>query len=478
MNHGVYPFEQGTSLATPLVATSGIPFVVGAAPVQAADTPATANVPVYCTGWDEAVEKLGYSDDWEKYPICQFMYSHFKLYKCQPVIFCNVLDIATMKRAVAAADMNVTDHKVTLPIEAINDSDLKVGYYAAADVTTITALAKGTDYTAYVSGENLVIELVAASAAYATDKLNVAYNAADPSMVNQAKIVAGVEAVELCMTTLATVPDTMCVPGWSDKAEVAAVMATKMAAVNGLFRGKALIDADSSSTGATTYSAVQTAKTAANLVDENEILCWPMVTLGDKKFHMSTHVAGLMAQVDTGNGGIPYESPSNKGLQIDGLCLEGGTPVNLTLAQANYLNGIGVVTALNFMTSGWVLWGNYTACYPGNTDVKDYFIPVSRMFDFVQNTVVKTFWGYLDKPMNRRLIDTILDTCNIWLSGLVGSGYLLGARAEFKESENPTTSLMAGIIKIHLYITPPSPAQEIDFVVEYDASYVQTALQG
>ena len=36
---------------------------------------------------------------------------------------------------------------------------------------------------------------------------------------------------------------------------------------------------------------------------------------------------------------------------------------------------------------------------------------------------------------------------------------------------------MAGIIKIHIYLTPPSPAQEIDFVLEYDASYVAQALQ-
>ena len=154
-----------------------------------------------------------------------------------------------------------------------------------------------------------------------------------------------------------------------------------------------------------------------------------------------------------------------------------GWQVNLTLAQANYLNGIGVDTALNFM-SGWGAWGNYTACYPSNTDVKDYFIPVSRMFGWVGNSLVKTFWSKLDKPMTRRLIDTVLDSANIWLNGLVGMGYLLGARVEMLENENPLTNLMAGIIKLHVYMTPPSPAQEIDFVLEYDASYVTSALQG
>ena len=45
------------------------------------------------------------------------------------------------------------------------------------------------------------------------------------------------------------------------------------------------------------------------------------------------------------------------------------------------------------------------------------------------------------------------------------------------ESENPLTDLMAGIVKIHIYMTPPSPAQEIDFILEYDTSYVTSALQ-
>ena len=190
---------------------------------------------------------------------------------------------------------------------------------------------------------------------------------------------------------------------------------------------------------------------------------------------MSTQLAGLMATIDTRNGGCPYESPSNKAFKCDAMVVDAGTEINLTLAQANILNAGGVVTALNFM-GGMVCWGNYTACYPGNTDVKDYFIPISRMFDWVGNTLINTFWGKLDKPMNRRLIDTIIDTCNIWLNGLVGSGYLLGASAEFKDSENRLTNLMAGIIKVHIYITPPSPAQEIDFVLEYNADYVTSAL--
>ncbi len=472
MKHGVYVSQKGTSVGTPNVAECGIPFFIGSAPVQSAANPAKAGVPVLCTSWAEAVDKLGYSDDWKKYTLCEAMYSHFKLFNCQPAIFCSVLDLASMTKAVEAADLAVTDHKVKLPIEAINDAALVVKATGGAGDPYV----KDTDYATYYDGEALVIEALADGACYGADKLSVAYKAVNAGAVTAAKVAVGLESIENCMTMFGIVPDLICAPGFSQDTTVAAVMATKAATTNGMFNGKALIDINTGADGAKTYDAAIPAKTAANIAHAEQIPCWPMLPLGDKKFHMSTQLAGLMAQVDTANGGIPFESPSNKSFQADGLCLEDGTEVILTLEQANILNANGIVTALNFM-GGWKCWGNYTACYPASTDVKDYFIPVSRMFGWVNNTLIKTFWGTLDKPMTRLLIDTIVDSANIWLAGLVGAGYLLGARVEFSEAENPTSNLMAGIIKLHVYIAPPSPAQEIDFVLEYDASYVASALQ-
>ncbi len=473
VNHGVNAGEQATSVSTPVVAESGVPFVVGTAPIQSATNPAKAGVPVLCTSWDEAVAALGYSDDWEKYTLCEVMYSHFKLFGCQPVIFCNVLDLADSdnKETVAAEDMVVTAHKIKLPIEAINDNTLVI----KATGEQGDAYVLDTDYSTYYDGENLVIEFLADGSVYEAATASVAYTKVKADNVKAADVANGFEGVELCLTKIGVVPDLLLAGRFSKDATVAAVMATKAANINGILKAKALCDIDSSKAGATSYDKVLETKNKANIVDSEQIACWPMVKLGDKKFHMSTQLAGSMATIDSENEGCPYESPSNKGLKIDGLVLEDGTEVNLTLAQANTLNANGVVTALNFF-NGWVAWGNYTACYPANTDVKDYFIPVSRMFKWIDNTLVKTFWKNVDDPMNRRLIDTVLDTANIWMNGLVGKGYLYGARCEMLESENPLTDLMAGKIKIHTYIAPPPPAQEIDFVTEYDVNYIQSAL--
>jgi len=197
-----------------------------------------------------------------------------------------------------------------------------------------------------------------------------------------------------------------------------------------------------------------------------------MVKLGDKIFHLSTQLAGLMAQIDAANE-CPYESPSNKNLQCDGAVLQDGTEVNLTYPQANILRDNGIVTAFHFF-NGWTAWSSYTACYPANTDVKDYFIPISRMFSWIGTTLIRTHWSKIDKPITRGIMDTIIDSTNIWMSGPVGSTNLLGARVEFPESENPQTNLMSGVLKFHIYIMPPPPLQQADFTLEYDVDYLAT----
>ena len=150
--------EQATSAATPATVETGVPFFIGASPIQNADSPATPGVPVLCTSWNEAVQKLGYSDDWATYPLCEAMYSHFKLFNVSPAIFCNMLDSSTMKSAVAAADKNVVSKKVALTAKAIPGSVVvKNGQ---------NTLVLGTDYDLYFADEVLTIEVLSGGSAY------------------------------------------------------------------------------------------------------------------------------------------------------------------------------------------------------------------------------------------------------------------------------------------------------------------------
>lgn len=468
--HGISARQVDTSVTTPVKADSGVPFVVGAAPIHTVG--GAANDPVLCMNYGEAVAALGYSDDWEKYPICEAIYSQFKLYGIGPVAFVNVLDPAKHKKSVGEKNYPLTDGKVFLPLEALKDT-VKVSTYTV-----------GTDFDLFYEGESLILEVLEETTIPTeTGELTITFDAVDPSAVTQADIIggfdtrtklySGLELVDKVFPKYGIVVDMILAPGWSDKAEVAAVMAAKAANINGVFEGKALIDADTKELKH--YADVPAWKKKQNINAKTQVLCWPMFGLGDHVFHASVQTAGRMSLTDSDNKGCPAESPSNKSLKIDRAVLADGTLVLLDLQQANYLNSNGIVTALNFI-GGYVLWGNETACFPADPDVKNYFICVSRMFGWVANTLVLTYWSKVDKKMTRRLIDSIVDSVNIWLNGLVADEQLLGGRVEFREEENSLAALMAGKAVFHVYMTPPSPAKELDFVLEYDAQYVAAAL--
>ncbi len=479
-NHGIYTKQVATSLSTPVTAASGITFVVGTAPVHTLginDMDGKAeyknvNVPIMCNGYDEAVSALGYSDDWEKYTLCEVMYNHFQLYKTSPVFFVNVLDPAKHRINAYSETFTITDKKVILPYDVI------------ADTVKIESYNRGDDFDLLYNGDTLIVEILDGGGIPAdSTELSIEFEKVDPTQVVKSDIIGGFdvntkktlgfELVESVFPKYGIAPDILICPKWSSDPEVAAIMATKAASINGVFQAKAIVDVDT--TAVKHYADVTAWKKENNINDKTQVLCYPMCKLGDKIFHLSVQMAGLMATVDTDNDGCPAENPSNKSLKIDSAVLADGTEILLDLTQANYLNSVGVTTALNFI-GGYVLWGNETACYPANTDVKDYFLCVSRMFGWVSNSVILTYWSKIDKKFNNRLIDSIVDSINIWLNGLVAEEKLLGGRIEFNESENTTTSLASGKATFHLFLTPPSPAKEMEFVLEYDMSYLTSAL--
>lgn len=86
---------------------------------------------------------------------------------------------------------------------------------------------------------------------------------------------------------------------------------------------------------------------------------------------------------------------------------------------------------------------------------------------------ILSMWSKVDKKLNKRLIESVTQSINIWLNGLMAEEKILGGRVEFLEEENTTTDLLTGKAKFHIYLTPPSPAKELDFVLEYDVSYLE-----
>jgi len=467
--HGVIVSEKATDVLAPVSVPTGLTFALGSAPIQSAADPAPVGRPILCNTWQEVVAQFGYSDDWRKYNLCEIFDSHFRLYGVGPLIICNLLDPVKMMISVPAASKDVINKRVELPLETINDATLIVKH-----PTTMTVYVKDTDYAVYYDSGKCIVEMIKGGASYDAPTVSIAYTKVTPEAVTPTVVMAGIENVELCMTTLRVVPDLLWAAPFSQRPDVGALMAVKAKGINGMFKAKALLDLSTAAAGgADKISKVVQLKNDNVFTDRFQLPCWPMVRFGEKLYHMSTHLAGVIAQTDAANG-APHVSPSNKDLKASALVLQDGSEVIFTYGQANNLESNGVITGLNFMT-GMKTWGNYTGAHPNNMDVKDTITCISRMFGWVGSTLIQTFWVRLDMPMTMRFIDSIMDVCNIWLNGLTGAGILLGGRAVMLPEENPLANLMQGQMKLHIYMTPPSPAIEIHFVLEYDLSYISSA---
>ena len=488
--HGVYVSEVPTSLVPPVRVDSDTPFFVGAAPVHlvaktAEEAQALVNKPVLAYTYAEAVEKLGMAaqEDWGGYTLCECAYSQFALYGISPAIFVNVFDPTASPEAVARAEYVVADRQAVLGKNVLRWT---VEVFTSDD-SEAAALEEGVDYSlAFDADGNLIVNALAGGALAQATSLYAEFSTCDPSNVTAAMVIGGynaetgkytgLELIESVYPKWKLVPGFIVCPGFSSNPAVAAVMAAKAANINGSFSCMALCDVPCGTGGVTVYSDVPEWKNTNNLTAPEQVVCWPMLTLGGTKFHLSVQLAGLMGKVDSASEGVPYASPSNHNLQMNGMCLDdaAATEVTMTKEQATYLNSCGIVTALNW-SLGWVAWGNRTGCYPGITDTKDAFIPVRRMFQFIGNTLILSYWQKVDQPITKRLIQTICDSVQMWLNGLAAREWLVGQpKIEFLEDENPTTDLIDGIVRFHVYITPPVPAREIDFILEYDVTQMDT----
>lgn len=462
--HGVTTTEIPTSLIPPVTSTPGLPVVFGTAPINLVDGVPAVNKPILAYTYAEAVQQLGYSDDFDKYTLCEFMSSHFSLFNVAPVVFINVLDPEKHNKD-GNESVTAVDSEIVLETEGVLKNTVKIQ----------NGDAEVTEFEMEFDDEGKLHIFTTE-----TETLSITFKAIDATAVTADDIVGGVsvdgthkglELVNQVYPSFLLVPGSIVAPKYSTSPLVAAVMGAKAAIINGLFKAQALIDVPTDEVRS--YTEVAKYKNDNNLTSTHQIVCWPKASLGGKQYHLSTQAAGVISLLDSQNEGMPYKSPSNKNLQADSAVLADGTEILLGQDQAAYLNGQGIVTMLNFI-GGWKLWGNRTACYPGNSDPKDSFIAVRRMFNFEQNNLILTYWQKVDDPANKKLIETVRDSVNIDLNAKANRGFILGGRLEFYSTENPLTALIDGIVKFHLYITPPTPAREISFLVEFDPTYFNT----
>lgn len=467
-NHGIGTSEVPTSVISPVNVPSAIPVVVGAAPIHMlADGSGKINEPILTMSYSEAVLQSGQSDDFD-FTIIESIESLYKLFNVAPLIFINVFDPDVHKTEIISEEQAFVNDMITL-----NHPGL-VSNPVVKNIGGETIYTLDTDYI--IERRSGEIERLDSGNIGVTEDVKVTYFYGDPLKVTTTDIIGGVdpdtgkktgwEVLADVFPKHQLVPTLLKCPKFSTDVTVMSVMKAKQYNINGVFQAIAIVDIED--TSIQKYQDVVEYKNMNNIDDPQMVCCWPKVKLGDREYYLSSQMAGVIARTDAKNSGLPYKSPSNENLQCNAT-VNNSVDVVLDKLNAQYLNGNGIVTALNFI-GGWKAWGNRTSAYPANTDVKDSMIAVKRMFLYQRNQLILTYWQKVDDPTNKRLIDTIVDSENIKLNGWISMGALLAGKIEFREEENPVTDLLDGIVRFHILMTPPVPAREIDFAVEYDIS--------
>ncbi len=482
--HGIKISEKNTSVLTPVTGMSGLQVVFGTAPVNLIEDPYGAtNKPIIAFSMDEAIAALGYSENYTSYTLCQSMDASFKKFGVAPVVFINVLDPNVHYVAVEATDCSVTNKQAVLKVK---------GVLLDKVVVTVgeTTLTNSTHYvTSFDEDGNVVVTFTTAGIAAldGATTVKVSGRRIDPSAVTATDIIGGIDSTtgkETGLELLRQVyprfnrfPGLIVAPGWSHIPSVGAAIMAKCGEINGMFSSECILDLSTDSvSGAVKYDSVAALKETNNYSDNHAIVTWPMALVDGKIMFMSAVLAALIARADADNDDVPSMSPSNKDLNIEGTVLASGVEVNLDEPQANTLNSVGIVTAINM--NGWKAWGNNMSCYPDVEDPKDRWIHARRFFSWQGNTFIISYFSKVDTPANYRLIESLVDEENIRGNSLVAQGKVAGMVMEYNADENTTEELLNGRIKFHQYLAPYTPAEYIENTLEFDTTMLTNAFLG
>jgi uncharacterized protein len=492
--HGVYPKIQPTILRTVVTANSAAIVAVGTAPVHrlpvasfaAGAWSAYVNKPLLCGSLKDCERLLGSSGYEYFYSLSRCLAGFFVYGGVSPVIFINVFDpFVDNTPTTYTAPVTSGNNLVLIPDEIIPSS--LVVKNAGGTATYIA----GTDYLfSYASQATLQDTFTLSgsltlltSGIQGQTSLTLTYSKPNVAGVDYTDIIGGVdssgnntglECVGDVFPATAIVPGILIAPEFSFNALVAGVMKAKTYNINNRFSCVAYAEVDN--TTSTSEAAAIAWKSTNNYSDPQLTTLWPRRCIDLQHiFAPEVELAQITAQTDVDHRGIPFASPSNKNSFCTQNILYSGAPIDISLDDADYLNGNGITTYINY-GSGWKSWGNRQSCYgpSGDTDPVDMWLNVRRMLIWMGNTLILTLMQFTDQPGNQAGVDSVVETFQQWLNSLVAAGALLpGAICLFTPADNQLTDVLNGIFTFEGNVAVPIPMETLRINLSYDTTQLQ-----
>ena len=259
----------------------------------------------------------------------------------------------------------------------------------------------------------------------------------------------GIQCLISAEPALGFTPRILLAPGFTDQKAVA----DELLSVAGRLRAVVIIEGPDTTDAAAIAYRGEFDNARGYLVD-------PGVTVrGDDGSEVpvatSPFVAGLIAKIDSERGF--WWSPSNNALLgVTSTARKIYFLLGDENSRANLLNEQDVNTIIR--ESGFRLWGNRTLAA---LDKKFAFLPVRRTADMINDSLLRASLTFVDRPINKALVEAVTDTVNEYLRSLQSQGAILGGECWFDRDTNPNGELAQGVIRFRYKFQPPTPAEHL-----------------
>lgn len=454
------------------------------------------NAPLRIASLRDARKLLGYSEQapFEKYTLCEAVEVHFKnsIQNIGPIYCINVLDPeesavemeegmelgVTKKQAaftlgdlildsiqVESADkVDEPPTKEEEPEEEKGPDEPEVQSEESLEDSS-SALVEGIDYKLAYDSTTDTVTLTFLGEEIPT-KILIKGKIVDPTIIGAKEIIGeiteegkktGLQAIKDMYRLHDEITNIICAPGFSEIPEVYQAMLKVAVKLSGHW--DAFVNADIPLKDGTTLintieKAIQWKKDHDYTNGRSEVH-WIKGIRGNAKLpHLSTLNTATMQALDTAAGGVPYQSSSNK--EIDIIGVYGGEDfAGFDQYEANELNAHGITTGVR-LGGKWRLWGGHTAAYnyeaeaekavnpDANFDRTTQFTTGIRTLMHITNRFQADNLDLIDQPMTSAIKDTIIQKEQSKLDTLVSIGALLGQPKIYFSEDNDAPEVMGG----------------------------------
>lgn len=468
--HGIY----GSLIASTetITNTKNVPVYVGVAPVHRV-VDRVVNKPQLIRSLQEAETKLGYkeSDDFDEFSLSAVIYAHFqnKIQAIGPIVIINVLDPSrgTLVANEIVPIINgegVLDEHVVIDSVSVLDKTIGIDYTLEYNEQGFLKI-KGTNL-----GDSITVsyKTVLPGGIIGTDIIG-SYNSATEERT-------GIRAIADVYEELNLVPSIIAAPGFSQIPAVEQALVATTSKISDKWEAICFNDIDSDV--ATTLDQALAWKKENNYTSNYEKICWPKGIVAGKEIWLSICAIVAKLQTDVQNDNIPFETPSNKAIDISGL-IANGNKIKISQSRANELNEKGITTSI-YSAGRYVLWGPHMANYEyGITNKPEEIFDVNIMMNkHLLNDFQLRNGEIIDSTMTRHDVDSLMNSEQLILNAYVSSGKLLFGEITFNEDSNPTSDVISGDFTFNTLVTNTPLAKSITQKVQYTSKGIDTIYGG